>query len=292
MLSCSCRYAVSFEDYYWHRFFLLPENERRTYAGTGVAHRFFAHMNDRKRIAIFRSKARFYKHFGSLMGRQSLFLKECSKTQFGEWIKKRPAIVVKPDYGSSGYGIEFVDTTRIDPTVLYTTLLRKGQDIVEEPIVQHEALQELNPSCVNTIRVITVRTETRVDIIGTVLKIGVDGNKVDNMNSGGIASAIDLGTGRLLRPSISLSIGDSQYNVHPDTKVPIPGFQVPLWDSVIDLACCAASVVPSVRTVGWDIAVTPAGAILVEGNDNWGAAFWQKTASKGQIAVLRRYANV
>ena len=292
MLYSSCKYAISFEDYYWYRFFELAEAARRTYAGTGVCHRFFSQMNDRRHIAVFRSKALFYKRFHNLMGRKSLFLRETSPTTFADWISERPLVVIKPDKGSGGHGIEFVDTTKRQPAEIYATLLRKGQDIIEEPIRQHEALEKMNPSCVNTIRVITVCTKTQIDIIGTVLKLGLGGSKVDNMNSGGIATAIDQATGRLLHPAISISIWAPQYELHPDTKTPIPGFQVPMWNSVLELARRAASVVPAVRTVGWDIAVTSAGAILVEGNDNWGAAFWQKSTGKGQIAVLRRYADV
>ena len=98
-------------------------------------------MNDRRYRQIFRSKALFYQHFSQLMGRQCLYLRENSPEVFADWISKRPLIVAKPNYGTQGHGLEFVDTTKHPTVDIYASLLRKGQDIIEEPIEQHAALQ-------------------------------------------------------------------------------------------------------------------------------------------------------
>lgn len=134
--------------------------------------------------------------------------------------------------------------------------------------------------------------EAKVDIIGTDLKLGIGGSQVDNMSAGGISAPIDPATGQVYRAAASPLIGEHKYAVHPDTKEHILGFQVPEWDSVMDLARRAARIVPAIRSVGWDIAVTSRGAILVEGNDNWGSPFSQLFDDKGFLNVLQRYADV
>ena len=60
----------------------------------------------------------------------------------------------------------------------------------------------------------------------------------------------------------------------------------------MDLARRAARIVPAIRSVGWDVAVTSAGAILVEGNDNWGSPLSQLYIDRGYRVVLPRYADV
>ncbi|MHB1355645.1 MAG: sugar-transfer associated ATP-grasp domain-containing protein [Anaerolineae bacterium] len=292
ILGSSCKYAISFKDYFTFRFYHQSRAARSNFAGAGTMYRFCTQMNARRHRRIFRSKALFLQHFNQLMGRQSLYLSDSSLQVFTTWISQHPLIVAKPNYGTQGHGFEFIDTADRQPSDLYACLLRKGQDIIEEPIVQHPALQKLYPSSVNTIRVLTICSGSQVEIIGTDLKLGTGGMQVDNMSSGGISAPIDTDTGIISGPAASPFVWDPPYQVHPDTREPIPGFQVPHWDSVLELAIRAARVVPTVRSVGWDIAVTSTGAILVEGNDNWGGPFRQLYDDCGFKDVLQRYADV
>jgi hypothetical protein len=51
----------------------------------------------------------------------------------------------------------------------------------------------------------------------------------------------------------------------------------------------AALVVPQVRTVGWDIAITPSGPIIIEGNSKWNKDTWQIPAGKGKLQMIKKY---
>jgi hypothetical protein len=57
---------------------------------------------------------------------------------------------------------------------------------------------------------------------------------------------------------------------HPDTQVRFEGKKIPEWSSIIDICKRAASAFSGVRLVGWDVALTPEGPILIEGNATWG----------------------
>jgi len=48
-----------------------------------------------------------------------------------------------------------------------------------------------------------------------------------------------------------------------------------MWEEVLDLARSSARAFAPVRTVGWDVAVTPSGPVLVEGN------FWYDPPDEG-----------
>jgi hypothetical protein len=292
ILGSSCKYGISFKDYFTFQFYRQSRAARRNFAGTGTMYRFCSQMNERRHRRIFRSKALFLQHFSHLMGRESLYLRDSSLDVFTDWLLQRPIIVAKPSNGTQGHGFEFIDTKNRQPAELYACLLRKGQDIVEEPIVQHPALQKLYPTSVNTIRVLTICSGSQVEIVGTDLKLGKGGMRVDNMSLGGISAPINTDTGLISGPAASPFVWDRPFHVHPDTREPIPGFQIPHWDSVLDLAITAARIVPTVRSVGWDIAVTSERAILVEGNDNWGGPFSQLYDDRGFKDVLQRYAKV
>jgi hypothetical protein len=58
----------------------------------------------------------------------------------------------------------------------------------------------------------------------------------------------------------------SYLEVHPKTGVTIRGFEIPLYKEAVDLCLEAALVEPRVGYVGWDVAITPDGPALVEGN--------------------------
>jgi hypothetical protein len=81
------------------------------------------------------------------------------------------------------------------------------------------------------------------------------------------ASAVDLTDGRL-----SAMTGDKPeclsqwHDRHPVTGVEVKGRVVPCWDAVAALAERAHRVTRDRVLVGWDIAITPSGPLLLEGN--------------------------
>lgn len=81
------------------------------------------------------------------------------------------------------------------------------------------------------------------------------------------AAAIDLETGTL-----GPMTGDKPFCLstwvdrHPITGVQVTGRVLPFWREVMDLAAAAHRQVPQRVLVGWDIAITEEGPMLIEGN--------------------------
>lgn len=48
------------------------------------------------------------------------------------------------------------------------------------------------------------------------------------------------------------------------------GKVIPYWDKIIEMIKRAALVIPEVRLVGWDVAITSNGVQIIEGNHNPG----------------------
>jgi hypothetical protein len=57
---------------------------------------------------------------------------------------------------------------------------------------------------------------------------------------------------------------------HPRTGAVFEGVRLPLWDEALALVRRAAAAFPLLRTLGWDVALTPDGAVLIEANAGWG----------------------
>ena len=58
------------------------------------------------------------------------------------------------------------------------------------------------------------------------------------------------------------------YERHPVTGTEIMGFQIPLFDQALELCRTASRRVEAhLKYIGWDVAITPDGPVLVEGNN-------------------------
>jgi hypothetical protein len=92
---------------------------------------------------------------------------------------------------------------------------------------------------------------------------------VDNSAKGGVASAIDLATGVL---SQAMHMGDAGVRFsseHPRTGRPIEGVRLPFWSETVHLIERAHRVFREYPLVGWDVAITREGPVLIEANIIW-----------------------
>src|SRR5690606_7466644 len=97
----------------------------------------------------------------------------------------------------------------------------------------------------------------------------------DNFSAGGIGAPVEIHTGTL-GPGVVKEWGSCNHvRTHPDTGMKIEGFQLPVWAEAKRLALESHHEFASMPTVGWDIAFTRNGVVLVEGNAGWGVDLLQ-----------------
>ncbi len=136
--------------------------------------------------------------------------------------------------------------------------------IIQRPLSQHEGLNTINASCVNTIRILSLLTKDSVKIYSAVLRMGVAGSKVDNTSSGGFTCGItEQGT---LKKYAYRPTGE-RFPVHPTSGVVFEGYVVPGFEAAKALVKQAHPMVPHFRLVSWDIAIDADGkAVMIEAN--------------------------
>lgn len=164
-----------------------------------------------------------------------------------------------------------------------------GNEVAEEYVIQHDQLNRLSPTGLNTVRIITqLDNHDEVHILGARLRISVN-SMVDNLAAGNLVAGIDLETGIVNTPAVYSDITKQEVTVHPVTHQRITGFEIPYWSESLDLVKEAARTDPSNRSIGWDVAITNEGPELIEGNHDWCKLVWQLPVKQGLKHRLEKF---
>jgi hypothetical protein len=153
--------------------------------------------------------------------------------------------------------------------------------VIQERVFNHENLAVLSGGPgLQTVRVVTyVMRSGEPAVLAAFFRSVVGCNWIDNHVHGGTGNLmvdLDHHTGIMLKAQRQFpGRGFIEVTRHPDTGRVLAGERIPMWDEVLDLARRSARAVAPVRTVGWDIAVTPTGPVLLEGN------FWYDPPTEG-----------
>ena len=283
MVYCGLRFGAGYVDYYQFQMYNMKNSEKKTIITRGINNSICKKYNDKTEIYKFEDKAIFNKIFDKYLNRDWLKLdgEEENLDLFIKFCKKHPIIIVKPLDASCGKGVEKLDTKNMDIKSLYHKLIRNKQTLIEEVADQNHVLNEIYPLSVNTLRVVTLNKK----VVTAYLRIGNDGNVVDNFNHGGMVTAVNIDNGMIEFPAIDKST--KVYEIHPYTNKKIVGTQIPMWDDVKKLCIEASKVVPKVGYVAWDVCLGEKKPCLIEGNDFPGHDLYQLPVHrKGNIGLL------
>jgi hypothetical protein len=285
------KYNISFKDYYCFRFYERSHSERGEWAGTGFMYEYQLSMNPKGSRELLENKVQFLAHYRLFVKRMFLHVSYSeSDILFLDEMLLNPSgkLVLKGSKGQVGAEVEVVASERFTPQKLLSYMKQNNYDLAEEFVRQHPALDDLSPSGLNTIRIITQLDNDKVIFLAARLRISVN-SPVDNMAAGNIAAPVDLKTGTVTGPGVFSDITRDSVRIHPVTGKEIEGFRIPHWEKVLELVGTAARDASGNKSVGWDIAVTVEGAELIEGNHNWCKLLWQLPVNRGLKAELLRF---
>ncbi|MEO8176288.1 MAG: sugar-transfer associated ATP-grasp domain-containing protein [Sphingomicrobium sp.] len=158
---------------------------------------------------------------------------------------------------------------------------------VQPRIRNHPDLAPFANGALSTIRVLTcINEQGEPEVIGAAMRMAVGSNHtVDNLHAGGIAAAVDLVTGRL-GPASNLGVNCrlGWIDRHPVSNAQIAGYRLPGWDDVREFGLRSHKAFNDRVIVGWDIAITGDGPILVEANGGPDLDIIQRVARHGMMA--------
>lgn len=288
MVWCGIRYGAGYVDYDVIGFYKLNSKQRKTMLTRGINNKFVKELNEKEYWHLFNNKNEFNEMFKEYLKRDFIYPINEKKEETIEWIKKHDVFFAKPNDGQCGKNIEKIKISEWDNDFekLYNHLIENKLYLLEEPVIQCAKMNELNESSVNTTRMVSVMNEKgEVTILATFVRIG-NGKCVDNFNSGGMTAKVDVETGIILEEAVNKN--GELFEIHPLTKTKIKGFQIPYWNEAKEMVKEAAKKSTHVRYVGWDVAMSVNGPVLIEGNQFPGHDIYQVAEKIGpnDIGIL------
>lgn len=275
---CGMRHGAGYSDYNLFEMYNLNEDQRKTYLTRRRNNDLIKKYNKPEAFDILENKEKFNENFNEFLHRSWIRVDIDNLDDVKKWVNKYKRFMAKPIYGGCGHGIEKIEPEDIkDPKELDNFLKRWAEDkegyILEEIVVQNDEVSKVYPCSINTIRTVTILKDGVPYVVQTYFRIGNDGKFVDNFNSGGMTVPIDKKTGIVMDRAIDKK--KILYETHPYTGYKIKGFKFPYWDEVLEMAKDLAKKIPDMGYVGWDIALTKEGPVIIEANEYPGHDIYQ-----------------
>ena len=249
-------------------------------------------VNDFKQSYLFNNKYETFKLFKEYYHREVVKIESSDDYDlFAGFVNRHPSFVVKPTSSHIGIGVHKIELSGTDNLrFIFDNFLKEAQEnakecfdndhsfLLEELIDQDERLSSIHPYSVNGIRITTLKTDNGIKILYPWFKVGANKSFVTSAAFGTYDAGIDPQTGVVVTDGFKEN-GESDV-VHPLTGIQFKGFQVPQWDSLVDLVTRLASTLTTIKYVGWDMVLTPQGWSIMEGNFT-GDFMWQMFNQKG-----------
>ena len=182
-------------------------------------------------------------------------------------------VIIKPAMDKHGNGVRLVSVkngiTNLNGISVEQLFCQYKQNfLIQERVKQHKSLAALNPTSVNTMRILTYRSEMEVLIVYSVIRIGRSGQVIDNQCAGGISTTITK-EGKLGKVAFG---GYSTDDItKTDTGIVLDGYQLPSYDKAIAFVKRLHMKLPYFNIIGWDVSIGEDGEpILIEYNTHPG----------------------
>jgi len=193
-------------------------------------------------------------------------------------------LIIKPADGVYGIGIRalqvqgggFVEQGRsLSLHALMQELPARTRHVLQHRLVNHPVVEALTGfRTLQTVRVVTALPPlpgARAELLSAALRVSAQDSVTNNFHygsGGNIRVRIDLETGRIVSALRRASSGFGMESVDriDATGCVLPGLQLPFWPQMKDLMEVKAACFHPIRLVGWDVAITPTGPVVLEGN--------------------------
>ena len=137
----------------------------------------------------------------------------------------------------------------------------------QERVTPHQGVRDICGDRLATVRVYTINGENGPEVFRVCWKVPAGKNVADNFwRKGNILAAVNYETGKITRAIRGFALDQEELTHHPDTNAPLVGATIPNFKTVIELSLESARIFNDIRVIGWDIAPTENGVVVVEGN--------------------------
>jgi len=283
-LSCVL-FGSGLSDYLNYKFYNKSLKKRKEYVTIGYMNKIYKRVAALEYAEFFSNKINFHKNFKKF-ARRDFYSPEESLENLKEFLNRNKVFIVKPVIGLGGTDIKIMSLEEVNNLKEFQEDLKRKKLFLEEKITQNEKWAEICPKSINTIRAMTkINKNNKPELFFAAARIGNGTSVTDNFHQGGMAVKIDFKSGKLSGNGM-----DKELNVfekHPITGTKFDGFEIPFWQEIKNISLEAAMVNNKVKVVGWDIAITPNGPLIIESNRGPGFDLVQVLLEHGTKYMLK-----
>ncbi|MFW3537918.1 sugar-transfer associated ATP-grasp domain-containing protein [Vagococcus fluvialis] len=186
------------------------------------------------------------------------------KSEFLNIIKNEEEVILKVSIGScSGSGIHFWNSTK--DSISNLEMLESDFDnlVIQRILKQHKDLAAIHESSLNTVRVLTINLDEKIQVVSSVVRMGVGDSRIDNCDSGGIVSGIDKNG---CMKNVAYDGNGKRFDIHPQ-GYDFRGREVPSFEKIIETVKTEHYSFPHSKIIAWDVSVDENGApVIIEAN--------------------------
>ena len=281
---CIFHYGMALTDYLNYKIYSRTTEERKRYASVRHQNSFYETVNPSEYKKRFTVKPIFLKEFAAYTKRDFIVPAEGNYEEFLAYIQSRECFISKPYDGIAGQDGKKVYSKDITDPKAYFEECITNRIFLEDLVIQHPGMNVLCPTSVNTMRIMTFNDHGKARILWMGLRIGNGVHPVDNFHARGMVVGVDPETGRLIGNAINTD--NEEFSHHPTTGVQIDGFQIPCFEEAKELVLKAALESDKILLVGWDVAISENGPLIIEGNRRPGFVLPQVAEGRGRIDIM------
>lgn len=257
-------YKIGYTDYFKSDYINLTKKQKEDFVTSRNFFNILAYLNPRPYRVITKDKLIFNKILKDYIKRDFLDVRNSTEEDLEKFIKGKEHVFAKPNTDFGGHNIEKIKTKEIkDIKKFKKQLLDKKQYLLEDEIIQHKEVNKINPNAVNTFRIITLYKDGKAHILANSFRISLDENAAIQCWDAYMRVNED-GT-----PACKF-IDDAGeiFDKHPLTGFDFNTIEkIPYVKESFEMVKEAALLIPDIRYVGWDVAITEDGPVVIEGNE-------------------------
>lgn len=256
---------ISFGEYEWTGHCELTPEQKKTVSTLWTRMEFRKKFTDRRYIGMLMNKYIFSKIFAEFYGRQCIQASDVSAELLERMAGSSGHVVYKPNCKGMGKGIRvFPVKTKEEIKDALECIRSIGNGIVEEYICQDDVLNQLNPRAVSVIRFYSVCSPEGSFLFAPVLTVA-NQDDISNGCQDALTSMVDIRTGTVLTDAVDQN-EMTEYQTHPVTGAVFRGVQLNHWEETIEMMRRVVPLASKISNIGWDVAMTREGPVLVEAN--------------------------
>ena len=282
---CVFRYGLALSDYLNFEIYRRSGAERKEYISTRTENTFYEVVSPAAYKKRFTIKQNFLREFKDYTRRDCIVPGEDDFDAFCAFLDHNAQFMAKPYDGLAGHGVQKLSAVDIADRKAYFEECVANRVFLEQLVIQHPEMNRLCPASVNTARIMTFNDHGKSEILWMGLRVGNGVNAVDNFHAQGMGVAIDPETGKLMGKGVDKD--GNLFEVHPTTGVKFDGFQLPDFQAAKELVLKGALESDKILVIGWDVAFSDKGPVIIEANRRPGYDLVQMLDERGRMDIIR-----